>query len=213
MSPSPGAAPSLPEAEGAGLPEPVVISPEAGALLLRIARATIAAAASRNPGAADLATLLPPDLPPDLRQHRAAFVTLRERGDLRGCMGSVLPERPLWEAVVAAAVSAAQRDPRFSPVIEAELADIDLDVSVLGMPVPIADPLALRVGIDGIIVEQGRCRALLLPEVGAELGWDADRTLQAVCEKAGLASDAWRDPDARVFAFRTAKVHEGRPID
>lgn len=213
MSTSPGTAPILPEADDPRLPRPVELCPEAGALLLRIARATIAAAASRDTGAVDLATLLPRDLPAELLTRRAAFVTLHLGGQLRGCMGSILPERPLWEAVVAAAVAAAERDPRFAPVSAEEVPDLELDVSVLGSPVPMAEPLALRVGVDGVIVEHGRYRGLLLPEVAAELGWDAARTLRAVCDKAGLPSDDWTDPDARVFAFRTAKVHEARPID
>ncbi len=213
MLPSPGAAPILPDADDVRLPQPVTLCPEAGALLLRIARATIAAAASPDTGTVDLASLLPTDLPAELLAKRAAFVTLHMDGQLRGCMGSILPERPLWEAVVAAAVSAAERDPRFAPVSSAEVSELELDVSVLGAPVPMADPLALRIGIDGVIVEHGRYRGLLLPEVAEELGWDAARTLRAVCEKAGLPSDGWTHADARVYAFCTAKVHEVRPDD
>ena len=123
-------------------------------------------------------------------------------------MGSLVAEQPLAEAVASAGLSAAARDPRFLPVTEQELPAIHIDVSVLGPPVPLSDPMAFRPGIDGIIVARDGRRALLLPEVATDLGWGARETLDAVCEKAGLEGHAWHDPRTRLFVFRTVRVSE-----
>ena len=106
-------------------------------------------------------------------------------------------------------VSAAVRDPRFLPLGERELPEIHIDVSVLGPAVPLRDPAAFRPGIDGIIVARDGRRALLLPEVATDQGWDAREMLDAACEKAGLEGHAWHDPRTRLFVFRTVRVSEG----
>jgi AMMECR1 domain-containing protein len=85
---------------------------------------------------------------------------------------------------------------------------IHIDVSVLGPTVPLADPMAFRPGIDGIIVARDGRRALLLPEVATDLGWGAREMLDAVCEKAGLDGHAWHDPRTRLSVFRTTRVSE-----
>lgn len=204
-----------------GLPAPVVLDPETSATLLRIAREAVTAAATHRgprptrrvgaspPGAPESAA--PPPSPAGsaaLDQPGAAFVTLTEHGSLRGCMGSLEAEQPLGEAVASAGASAAVRDPRFFPVTEGELATIHIDVSVLGPAVPLRDPAAFRPGVDGIIVAREGRRALLLPEVATDQGWDARAMLDAVCEKAGLEGHAWHDPRTRLFVFRTVRVSE-----
>jgi AmmeMemoRadiSam system protein A len=135
---------------------------------------------------------------------------------LRGCIGTLAADRPLWETVVAAAVGAAARDPRFQPVEEVEVPSLSIDVSVLGPPVPLRDPADLRPGVHGVIVDRGGRRGLLLPEVALDQGWDAIDMLEGTCRKAGLPSDAWREPGTRVYLFRTARVsdHEtaGAPV-
>jgi AmmeMemoRadiSam system protein A len=123
-------------------------------------------------------------------------------------VGSLVAEQPLGEAVASAGASAAVRDPRFMPVTERELPAIHIDVSVLGPAVPLADPMAFRPGIDGIIVARDGRRALLLPEVATDLGWGAREMLDAVCEKAGLEGHAWHDPRTRLSVFRTSRVSE-----
>ena len=196
-----------------GLPLPVALTSEAGAILLRLARAVVAATASDPPRTADLASVLPPDPPTVLLAPAAAFVTLHQGGELRGCVGCLATDEPLWETVVSAAVSAASRDPRFSPVAEHEVASLTIDVSVLGPAVPLRDPSAFQAGLDGIIVERGGRRALMLPEVATDQGWGVREMLETTCRKAGLSRDAWRDPAARILVFRTARVSEAGDTD
>ena len=213
-----------------GLPDPVALDSETTTALLRIARAAVTAAATRRratpaglvgavavvstraEGPAGPSVSSAPAPSPArvaaLTEPGAAFVTLTERGSLRGCMGSLVAELPLGEAVASAGLSAAAHDPRFLPVAEGELAAIHIDVSVLGPPMPLRDPMAFRPGVDGIIVARDGRRALLLPEVATDLGWGAREMLDAVCEKAGLEGHAWHDPRTRLFVFRTVRVSE-----
>ena len=189
----------------AGLPAPVSLDPETTAALLRIAREAVTAAATHASRPMDG----PHPAIGALDEPGAAFVTITEHGLLRGCMGSLVAEQPLGDAVASAAVSAAVRDPRFLPLTDRELAEIHIDVSVLGPAVALRDPAAFRPGIDGIIVARDGRRALLLPEVATDQGWDAREMLDAVCEKAGLEGHAWHDPRTRLFVFRTVRVSEG----
>ena len=133
------------------------------------------------------------------------FVTLTEGGGLRGCIGTLEPDRPLREAVASSALSAALDDPRFLPVSAAELPAIRIDISVLGSSVPVADPKAFQPGIDGVIVERAGRRGVLLPEVATEFSWGTTQMFDAVCRKAGLPADAWHDPETRLRSFRTVK--------
>ncbi len=188
-----------------GQPAPVSLDPETTAALLRIAREAVTAAAThgspaRHPSRSETGSLGEPG---------AAFVTITEHGSLRGCMGSLVAEQPLGDAVASAAVSAAVRDPRFLPITEPELSAVHIDVSVLGPAIALRDPAAFRPGIDGIIVARDGRRALLLPEVATDQGWGAREMLDAVCEKAGLEGHAWHDQRTRLFVFRTIRVSEG----
>ncbi len=191
-----------------GGPLPVEITPEAAAILLRVARAAVVTVVSGGTRPSDLATLLPRDPPAELIAPAAAFVTLHAGGELRGCIGSIRSDRPLWRTVVSAAIGAAADDPRFAPVSAREVPTLSIDVSVLGPPLPLRDLAAFRPGIDGLIVERIPRVGLLLPEVATEQGWGVDQMLEATCWKAGLPGDAWQDPGTRVFAFRTAHISE-----
>ncbi len=131
-----------------------------------------------------------------------AFVTLKRHGRLRGCIGTLECQRPLAEEVARVAVSAAMEDPRFDPLTAAELADLEIEVSILGPLEPI-DPFdahAVVLGRHGLVVEQGRRRGLLLPQVATEWGWDRETFLAQTCVKAGLPPDAWRN-GATVYRF------------
>jgi uncharacterized protein, PH0010 family len=191
-----------------GPPPPVTLTPDAGAILLRLARSVVAATASAALRRADLPGFLPPEPPAVLLAPAAAFVTLHQDGALRGCVGCLADDEPLWETVVSAAISAASRDPRFIPVTEREVPSLSIDVSVLGPPVPLQDPSAFRPGIDGVIVERGGRRGLMLPEVATDQGWGVREMLEATCQKAGLPRDAWRDAGTRLLVFRTTRVSE-----
>jgi AmmeMemoRadiSam system protein A len=145
-----------------------------------------------------------PEIPAsnDYPEATGAFVTLKKRGELRGCIGTLECRRSLVEEVARVAVSAALEDPRFPPVTPAELGDLDVEVSVLGPLEAIdpADPSAIEIGRHGLVVEQGPRRGLLLPQVATEWNLDRERFLAQTCIKAGLPPDAWRR-GATVYRF------------
>jgi MEMO1 family protein len=132
-------------------------------------------------------------LPDRLREPAGAFVTLKRHGDLRGCIGTIGPVEPLYQAVLDNGDNAARRDPRFSPVQPDELKDLDVEVSVLTPPHPIASWKDFRVGEQGIILSKDGHRAVFLPEVATEQDWTREQTLSYLSRKAGLPADAWRD--------------------
>ena len=135
-------------------------------------------------------------------------MTIHEQGELRGCIGLLRFEVPLWINVREAAAAAALDDPRFFPVEERELPALELEVSVLEPPVEIADASGFEAGRHGIVVERGMRRALLLPQVAGEMGWGSEQMLDAVCRKAGLSGDAWREPQTRLFVFEASFFSE-----
>ena len=176
--------------------EPPVDAVEQARLLRWAREAVVEAVSGTRPGAVDEG-----ELTTALRSPRGAFVTLTERGDLRGCIGRLDFEMPLWRNVVESARSSALDDPRFPPIVPAELPDLHVEVSVLERPVAIPSPDRFDPRIHGIIVTRGFRRGLLLPQVAEEQGWDAPTTLEAACRKAGLPPEAWRDPDTRLEVF------------
>lgn len=143
-----------------------------------------------------------------LAEPGMSFVTWKKDGRLRGCVGSVEPVRPLWADVEANAVHALLGDPRFPAAKPHELPHLLADISVLSSFVPVSDPLsAVEVGVHGLLVESGRRRGLLLPQVPVEWGWDVPTFLRQACLKAGLPEDAWRDRGGRaVVCTFTAEV-------
>jgi AmmeMemoRadiSam system protein B/AmmeMemoRadiSam system protein A len=129
------------------------------------------------------------------------FVTLKRRGELRGCIGHIFPVEPLWQDVRDNAVSSALHDPRFAPVTRAELAGLELEISILTEPRQVAGPEGFEVGRHGVVLTVDGRRAVFLPQVAPEQGWDRDTTLRHLSLKAGLAADAWRSPAARFEVF------------
>lgn len=179
----------------------VLSSPERDALL-DLARAALAAAvgASQERLVRDALARHP-----GIDRRAAAFVTLTEDGDLRGCIGHMDASAPVSESVIEAATWAALEDPRFATVRAAELPRIHLEVSVLGPLVRLDGPGDWEPGIDGIVVEGMGRRGLLLPEVAAMLDMDRIAMLDACCRKAGLPAKAWREPWTTLYAFRTER--------
>ena len=193
--------------DAARLPSPVDVSPADQARLLALARLAVVVAAGVRPEAdlrAEIATGVRPDA------HAGAFVTLTLRGELRGCMGNLDPNNAAWASVVDAAGWAAQEDPRFTHVRERELADLHIDVSILGQPIQLEDPLAWRLGTDGVIVRRGSRRGLLLPEVAEDVPGGREEMLEICCRKASLWKGAWRESPSEVWAFRTMRF--GGPV-
>jgi AmmeMemoRadiSam system protein A len=141
---------------------------------------------------------------PNLFQERGAFVTLKKQGELRGCIGNLVPQRPLYLTVQNVAISAAINDPRFSLVTRKELKDISIEISVLSPIEPIADVSEIEVGRHGLIIVKGQNQGVFLPQVATEQNWDRDELLRQICLKAGLPEDAWQD-GAQFYVF-TAEV-------
>jgi AmmeMemoRadiSam system protein A len=137
---------------------------------------------------------------PGLLQEAAAFVTLRRRdGELRGCIGRVEVSEPLYQVVQDCVISAATNDFRFSPVTLGELDEILIEISALSPFRPIKSPQEVQVGRHGLLIRKGFRVGLLLPQVATDRNWSRQDFIRAICLKAGLPSDGWRDADLYVF--------------
>lgn len=130
-----------------------------------------------------------------------AFVTLHKDGDLRGCIGNMVGQGPLVETISGMAIAAATEDPRFPSVTLPELAKIDIEISVLSPMRRIRDVSEIEVGKHGILMRKGYRQGVLLPQVATEWGWDRDEFLKHTCLKAGLPTDAWKDPTTIIEIF------------
>jgi len=147
-----------------------------------------------------------PDAPPKPQSELAArelgaFVTLKRLGSLRGCIGNIIGQGPLYKTVWNMARAAAFEDPRFPPLDQSELADLDIEISILGPVLPCPNPELVEVGRHGLIMRQGARQGLLLPQVPVEWGWDREQFLAQTCRKAGLPAQAWRDPATAIFWY------------
>jgi uncharacterized protein len=148
---------------------------------------------------------------PYLQSDRyGAFVSLHARGELRGCIGNCTPDGPLFRTVMEMTEAAAARDHRMEPVRAAELEAIRIDISVLSPMQRAENPFTLQVGKHGLYIESHGRRAVFLPQVAAEHGWDIGRFLEQTCRKAGLRKSAWKDPGTIISSF-TALVIEEEP--
>ncbi len=136
-----------------------------------------------------------------LAQERGAFVTLKERGELRGCIGYVSPSKPLGLTVRDVAAAAAVEDRRFRPVSEKELPLLEYEISVLSPLRRIYDVKQIEVGRHGLVIKKGYAMGLLLPQVPVEQHWDRATFLREACIKAGLEPNAWQDPETDIFTF------------
>lgn len=149
---------------------------------------------------------------PVLKRHRGAFVTLNKSGLLRGCIGRIVSDAPLYEVVADMAIEAAIDDPRFPPVTAKELKDIEIDISALSPIEEIKDVNKIEVGKHGIIMRKGFFSGLLLPQVATEYGWDRETFLKHTCLKAGLPEDAWKDKSTQISIF-SAEVFSEKSIE
>ena len=145
------------------------------------------------------------------------FVTITKENSLRGCIGYPLPIKKLSNAVVDSAIAAATEDPRFPPINPNELDNLIFEVTVLTPPIEInvekyEDYLSvIKVGRDGLIVENKQCSGLLLPQVPKEYGWNIEEFLAHTSEKAGLEKNAWKDQDTKVSRFEGIIFKEESP--
>jgi AmmeMemoRadiSam system protein A len=139
-----------------------------------------------------------------------AFVSIHNGDQLRGCLGRLSPSSPLGATLVYLGGALADSDPRFPPVSEVELPLLQMEISLLTPERAIASIDEIAVGQHGVIVEQGRSRGLLLPQVATDFGWDRETFLEYTCLKAGLPRDAWRT-GTRIFVFEARIFAETAP--
>ena len=170
--------------------------------LLKVARETVEAVVAGR------AVPKPRSDDPDLNAHCGCFVTLKNHGRLRGCIGQFISEMPLIELVAEMAKASATSDPRFfaDPITARELDQLDIEISVLSPLKRTSEPLSLRLGADGIYIKRGCASGCFLPQVATETGWSKEEFLSYCCaHKAGLSVDAWKEPETEVYLF-TADV-------
>ncbi len=137
-----------------------------------------------------------------LKEIRGAFVTLHRSGELRGCIGNIVGQKPIFETVRDMAIESATADPRFNPVTKDELKDIEIEISVLSPLKKITNADEFRLGAHGVLVRRGWNQGVFLPQVATETGWSREEFLSYLCShKAGLAPDAWKGPGVELFIF------------
>jgi AmmeMemoRadiSam system protein A len=173
--------------------------------LLRLARQTVTAYVKHEPTPKPE----PDKLPAKLRGEGACFTTLQNHGELRGCIGNMIADGPLYQAVIQNAVHACQ-DPRFTdkPVTPGELDRLNIEISYLTPMKKVSDVKDIVVGRHGLLIGLGGRRGVLLPQVAYERGWSREEFLQETCYKAGLPPDAWKEPGAEIYSFEAEVFHE-----
>ena len=157
----------------------------------------------------------------DTQEKTGVFVTLNyvttsRKEYLRGCIGFPLPEKPLYQGVVEAAIAAATEDPRFPPLDMQELDNIIFEISVLAPPEQITVSPAnygkeIQIGRDGLILHWRFGSGLLLPQVPVELKWDVEEYLANICYKAGAPPDVWLDANSKLYKFQATVFKEVEP--
>jgi hypothetical protein len=165
-------------------------------VLLRLARDTVTRLLRTD------TVPLPRGGSPKLLREAGVFVTLTRHGQLRGCIGRIVPEGTLLRLTSAMAIEAATKDPRFPPVTANELKDLELELSVLTPMKPVPGPDAIVVGRDGVLLRLGDRGAVFLPQVAPQQGWSRTEMLEQLSEKAGLRAGAWRDARAKFSVFQ-----------
>ena len=192
------------------------LTQEEGAFLVRLARA-----AAREYMITSRIPEIPENAPTKLRERCGVFVTINsfEHGKerLRGCIGYPYPTTILVQAAIECAIGSATQDPRFRPLSIEELDGVVFEVSILTPPEVVSTenlrdlPSEIQVGEDGLIVEKGPFKGLLLPQVAVECGWDAEELLSQCCMKAGLPPDEWLVKATRVYKFQAMVFEEVTP--
>jgi uncharacterized protein (TIGR00296 family) len=192
------------------------LTPEEGEFLVNLARKTVTEYMKNGK-----VVQVPEDLSSELMEPCGVFVTLntviKREKRLRGCIGLPYPTTPLVQAVIEAALSAATQDPRFPPVAHEELDNIVFEVSVLTPPEqvtvekPTEYPTKIKVGHDGLIMERGYYKGLLLPQVPVEWNWNEEEFLSQTAMKAGLSPDAWLLKDTKIYRFQAIIFEEASP--
>lgn len=185
---------------------PPVVTQAEGRELLQLARRSLETWVRQH-------RRIAPERPPQgaLATPLGSFVTIHTRGgDLRGCIGHMLPGGPLAQEVIELAIAAGVHDPRFDPVTAGELAGLVYEVSVLS-PMQLATAAQVQPGKHGLLIRRGHRSGVLLPQVASEHGWDRETFLMHTCGKAGLPPDAWRDEATEIRVFTAQVFSESAP--
>ena len=139
---------------------------------------------------------------PVLNKELGAFVTLHESGELRGCIGNMVGRGPLYQTIADMAIEAATGDPRFQTLSPKEIERIDIEISVLSPLRKVSSFTEVKIPGQGVLVKKGFASGVYLPQVATETGWNRDQFLTSLCaHKAGLATDAWKDPATEIYVF------------
>jgi AmmeMemoRadiSam system protein B/AmmeMemoRadiSam system protein A len=185
------------------------LSPDEQKVLLSIARDTLEKYLEKGKVPEDLEKKY--KLSKNLEQTTGVFVTLKTGGHLRGCIGSIVGVAPLYLGVRDNAIKAAVKDYRFKAVQKKELEKIDIEISVMTPLQRIEDYKKIRLGTDGVIIRKGHNRAVYLPQVATETGWNLDRFLGRLCQKAGLPPRSYAESkDMEFYIFQANVFHEPR---
>lgn len=195
---------------------PFELTLEEGRLLVRLARRSVEEYLKSKEKME-----VPESISQKLLELCGVFVTIntarKEGRELRGCIGFPYPTTPLAQAVIESAISAATQDPRFYPLSPSELEGVVFEVSVLTPPQlievdkPIGYPKKIKIGHDGLIIERGMCKGLLLPQVPVEWRWDEEAFLCQCCIKAYLPPDSWLLNGTRIYKFQAIIFEEEEP--
>ena len=180
-----------------------MISDKAGEFLVNLAKDTIKYQIDNGK-----IMVKPSDYPIELNEKLGVFVTLNKNHDLRGCIGYAEPIKPAIDATMEVALAAAFNDPRFNEVTEKEFEDLDFEVTVLTKPeiIEVTHPDQyfdeIEIGRDGLIINKGYARGLLLPQVAVENAFTIKDFLEHTCMKAGISADSWMDESCDVLKFQ-----------
>jgi len=195
---------------------PFQLTSEEGKFLVKLARKAVGEYIENRKIIA-----VPKDIPPKLMERCGVFVTLNKlhpgKKTLRGCIGFPYPTTPLTRAVIESAINSSTQDPRFPPVSLDELDHIVFEVSVLTPPQLVKVETTsdysseIKVGQDGLIVERGYRKGLLLPQVPIEWNWEEEEFLCQCCMKAGLSPDCWLLKGTKIYKFRAIIFEEMSP--
>lgn len=169
--------------------------------LLSLARKSIAATLAPDKVSRQEEQVTSPELQALSEVLAGVFVSLHINDSLRGCIGYIEGLRPLPEVIQETAIAAALRDPRFEPLREDELQEIEIEISVLSPLEQIQGPQDITIGKHGLLVRHGKQQGLLLPQVATHTGWEAQAFLEHTCIKAGLPSNTWELPETEIFRF------------
>ncbi len=181
--------------------DPSILTAEDKKNLLRFARGTLSRIFVTD------TTPLARDFSPNLQQPRGVFVTLKKKGELRGCIGHMIADEPLGKLVGTMALQAAFNDRRFPPLTADELQDIEIEISVLTPMKQVTGASDILVGRDGVLLSKNGLSAVFLPQVATEQGWGREEMLNHLCQKAGLSTNCWKQ-NARFSTFQALVFSE-----